>query len=318
MTVRSCGTATLWLALLGASGSAAPQGATEEYAARFGRAMVHFDLGSFERAAAGFEAVGALAPGAPVWRIHAARALALAGDAEAARGLVREALALGYPPSDAVAIDPAWAPLVAAAPDVDGPWVRIGPIGSTSKATIPKDEIGPVRVRPEDDALLVLVGDTWHRWDPATCRLEASTGARTVGGRRAALREWSVPALDVPTDAWLRTRALDLVGIRGDLDPDPVLRTPDGRHLLVFQYISPLKRTKPGAKDLLAVVDASGERVVARLGADHGELIGPCTLWPPHFSPSGGTLAVSGEWGAPIEVFDTEDWSLRWRVGSRV
>ncbi|MEM9380954.1 MAG: hypothetical protein AAGB93_13465, partial [Planctomycetota bacterium] len=51
---------------------------------------------------------------------------------------------------------------------------------------------------------------------------------------------------------------------------------------------------------------------------DDGELIGPCTLWPLHFSPSGGTLAVSGEWGALIEVFDTEDWSLRWRVGSRV
>ncbi|MEM1450948.1 MAG: hypothetical protein AAGI22_17650 [Planctomycetota bacterium] len=318
MTVRTCRTATLCLALLGTVASAASHAPSEEYASRFGRAMLHFDLGSFDRAVAGFEAAGELAPDAPVWRIHAARALTLAGDAEAGRALVREALELGYPPSDALAIDPSWAPLVAAAPEVAGPWIEVEAFGPTFTETKRSNTIGPVRVRTEDDALLVLVGDSWHRWDPATCRIEAPAEGGTVGGRRAALREWSVPPLDVPTDASLRARTLDLVGIRGTLDPDPVLWATDGRHLLLFQFLSPLEETEATAEDLLTVVDATGTRVVARLGVDHGALIGPMTLWPPTFSPSGDTLAVSGEFGAPIEVFDTDDWSLRWSIGSRV
>ena len=84
-----------------------PRAAAQEssYVQRFENALAAFDEGHFQSAAERFAAAGELAPGAPVWRVHAGIALARSGDEGAALRELVAALVAGYPPSDLRAID---------------------------------------------------------------------------------------------------------------------------------------------------------------------------------------------------------------------
>jgi len=90
------------LALLVSFVALTPQ---DSYVDRFAAALAALDAGRHGEAVVGFRSAGELAPDAHVWRVHAAAALALDGELDAARLEAAAALRRGYPPSDLAAID---------------------------------------------------------------------------------------------------------------------------------------------------------------------------------------------------------------------
>jgi hypothetical protein len=325
--------------LLGFAQLAPSTGDARAYVQTFLAGLEALDKGEHDAAAGMFEVAGEAEPSAPVWRVHAAVAHLRAGRTERARDLAREALAAGYPLSDLAAIDQALAPsddehgrksegasIVSAhnpnakmvAVSLPGPVARDvrdpGDTGQRRIARGPSLKDGPaverVHIRDSDDAVLAAFGSGWQRFDLERLRF-TSTDVDYANRDQV---QWHRPSVQGP-DNLLRDKILDLVGIRGDLDADAVVLGPRRDHWLVFQVISPLG---PGSEqDLLSVVDLDARQVLARLGRFSDEGIGPLTYWPPWYSPDATTLAVAAEWGASIEVFDTDDWTRRWCVGER-
>jgi hypothetical protein len=312
------------------------------YHRTFADALAALDAGDNEAAAQWFARAGESAPDAPVWRVHAAVAHVRAGRADQARTLARAALERGYDVSDLAAIEPALVP-----PDeelarvvertasaetkqrlalVTLPERPPRPTGDSSKTThaartstrplalCPSVAPGPfikeVHVRDADDALFACIDGGWRRLDLERLQLVPPDGDAALVGADP----WARPRLQ-PPDTVVRDRIFALVGQRGGEEVVPITLSPKGDSWLYFQTAGPFDSGEEC--DLLNVVDRDVTRVVATLGRTT-DVIGPISLWPPYFSPSGDILAVSGLWGASLHVFDTRDWSRRFDVAPRV
>lgn len=278
------------------------------YVSEFLAAVERLDAGEEADAAAAFVKAGRLAPDAPVWRVHAAVSLARCQRADEAAALAAEALRLGYPASDLIAIDPAIARRALAAIG-DADLAVLANSVEIKYPTLDRARSGPpvegLHIERGEDVVHLQLRRKWMRWSMSTLKL-LPANARS----RIRISDADPAPNLVRPDGETRQRILFLLEYPTDLCKDPIILSPLGNHWLIGRDIDPLSSRETG---YITVVDRKVTRVVKEIEFA-SESMPPMVVWPPVFAPDGRTFAASGWYGAPLDVFDTSTWDRRWHI----